>query len=406
MPDRFPTHDAEERLRAVRDAGGDGRSAARDAGAGAAAPRRRRGRACARAAAAAPHPRGLPALRERLAGVVGATGRAVDPEHELVVTNGAMHALGLCFRSLLEPGDEVVVPAPCFFFEGPIRAAGGVPVYVAGSAGDGWAWDAEAIERAVGPRTRVLLLCNPGNPTGAVPSADEVAAAAGVAVRHGLVVVTDEAYEASLWDAELASAFPLAERALLVRSLGKSLSLPHLRLGVVAGPRELVDRVAVALEWDVLRVGLAPQVAAVAVLDGPREWLDDVHAGLAADRAAASAEAERAGLRFVPPRGGPFLFVSDGRPGLADSLVAAGIPAVDGRHFQAPGWARVPFGGAASCRDCAGRGARTWARRDETARRPAAHARDHGGEQPRRGGPGAVHVRPALDAPRARPRAA
>ena len=193
------------------------------------------------------------------------------------------------------------------------------------------------------------------------PRADEVAAAAGVAERRGLVLVTDEAYEASLWDAELASAFPLAGRTLLVRSLGKSLSLPHLRVGAVAGPRELVDGVALALEWDVLRVGLAPQVAATAVLDGPRAWLHDVHAGLAADRSAASDEAERAGLRFVPPRGGPFLFVSDDRPDLADSLVAAGIPAVDGRHFQSPGWARVPFGGAASCRAALAEALARWA---------------------------------------------
>jgi aspartate/methionine/tyrosine aminotransferase len=296
-----------------------------------------------------------------LGAVVGAIGRAVDAERELLVTNGAMHALGLCFRSLLEPGDEVVVPAPCFFFDGPIRAAGGVPVYVPGSADDGWRWDAESIERAVGARTRALLLCNPGNPTGAVPSGDEVAAAVGVADRHGLLVVTDEAYEAALWDAELASAFPLAERALLVRSLGKSLSLPHLRLGLVAGPPDLVDGVAVALEWDVLRVGLPAQVAAIAVLDGPRGWLDEVQRGLAADRAVAGAEAERAGLRFVPPRGGPFLFVSDGRDDLAGALVAAGIPAVDGRHFQAPGWARVPFGGAASCRPALSDALTRWA---------------------------------------------
>ena len=350
MPGRFPTHDADDRLRAVRDAGGavvplHGTPApglpAHVAGAVAAA---------LRIASPAPHPRGIAELRERLADVVATTGRPVDPDRELVVTNGAMHALGLCFRALLEPGDEVVVPAPCFFFEGPIRAAGGVPVYVSGSADDGWAWHADAIENAVAPRTRVLLLCNPGNPTGAVPTRAEVEAAAEVAVRHDLVVLTDEAYEASLWDAALASAFPLAERALLVRSLGKSLSLPHLRLGLVAGPDDLVARVAEALEWDVLRVGLPPQAAAVAVLDGPRDWLDTVHGGLAADRAVAIVAAELAGLRFVPPPGGPFLFVSDGRPGLAGSLVAAGVPAVDGRHFQAPGWARVPFGGAASCR--------------------------------------------------------
>ena len=361
MPGRFPTHDAEERLRAVRDAGGavvplHGTPApglpAHVAGAVADA---------LRIASPAPHPRGIAELRERLADVVATTGRPVDPDRELVVTNGAMHALGLCFRALLEPGDEVVVPAPCFFFEGPIRAAGGVPVYVSGSADDGWAWHADAIENAVAPRTRVLLLCNPGNPTGAVPTRAEVEAVVEVAVRHDLVVITDEAYEASLWEGSLTSAFPFAERALLVRSLGKSLSLPHLRLGLVAGPDDLVARVAESLEWDVLRVGLAPQAAAVAALDGPRDWLDSVHAGLAADRTAGVAAAERVGLRFVPPSGGPFLFVSDSRPGLADSLVAAGIAAVDGRHFQAPGWARVPFGGAASCRDALDEALGRWA---------------------------------------------
>ncbi len=350
MADRFPTHDAEERLRAVREAGG-AVVPLHGTPAPALPPHVVEAVSEALAAAApAPHPRGLPELRERLAGVVAATGRAVDPEHELVVTNGAMHALGLCFRSLLEPGDEVVVPAPCFFFEGPIRSAGGVPVYVPAAAEDQWAWDAGAIERAVGPRTRALLLCNPGNPTGAVPSAEEVAAAADVAQRHELVLVTDEAYEAALWDVHLASAFPRTERALLVRSLGKSLSLPHLRLGAVAGPRALVDGVALALEWDVLRGGIAAQAAAVAVLDGPQDWLHDVRAAMAADRTAAIAEAERAGLHFVRPRGGPFLFVSDGAPGLAESLTRAGIPSVDGAHCQAPGWARVPFGGAASNR--------------------------------------------------------
>lgn len=350
---RFPTHEAEERLRARRDAGA---TVVPLHGTPAPALPAHVVEAVAAAlssASPAPHPRGLPELRGRLATAVAAgTGRAVDQGRELVVTNGAMHALGLCFRSLLGPGDEVVVPSPCFFFDGPIRSAGGVPVYVPSSAEQGWAWDADEVEAAVGSRARALLLCNPGNPTGRVPGADEVRAVVEAAVRHGLVVVTDEAYEAALWDAELASAFAHGERVLLVRSLGKSLSLPHLRIGLVAGPADLVDGVASALEWDVLRVGLAPQAAALAALDGPRGWLEDVHAQLAADHEAALA-AFRAEplLSLVPPRGGPFLFVSAGRPGLAGELLEAGIPAVDGAYFQAPDWARVPFGGAAAAAD-------------------------------------------------------
>jgi len=301
---------------------------------------------------AAPPPRGLVALREAVAGELErSTGRTVDPGAEILVTNGAMHALGICFRSLVEPGDEVVVPAPCFFFEGPIRAADATPVYVPTSAADGWRWDPEAVERAVGPRTRALLLCNPGNPTGHVPSPEEVDGAVEVAARHGLLVVTDEAYEAALWDgSSLASAFGRAGEVVLVRSLGKSLSLPQLRLGIVSGPATLIERCATTLEWDVLRVDLAAQTAALAVLQGPREWLDVVHAGLVADRAVALAAVDATpGLAAAIPSAAPFLFVhADSGAPVAASLTRVGLPVVDGVHFQAPGYARLPFAGAAA----------------------------------------------------------
>lgn len=303
----------------------------------------------------APPSRGLAELRVALAEELRrSTGRSVDPDEQILVTNGAMHALTLCFRSLVRAGDEVVVPAPCFFFDGPIRAAGATPVYVHGDPSDGWRWDPEALEAAFGPRTRALLLCNPGNPTGHVPGREEVAGAVGVAERHGVLVVTDEAYEAALWDgATLASAFGLTDDVVVVRSLGKSLSLPQLRLGIVSGPPALVTRCVEALEWDCLRVDLAAQTAALAVLEGPRGWLDDVHAGLAADRAAALAALEATpGLLAAVPSAAPFLFVhAASGEAVAGTLARAGIPVVDGVHFQAPGYARLPFGGAARARE-------------------------------------------------------
>lgn len=299
----------------------------------------------------APPSRGLLPLREALgAELERATGRAVDAGTELLVTNGAMHALGLCFRSLVRPGDEVLVPSPCFFFGGPIRAAGAVPVYVPCSPSDGWRWDPEALAAAVGPRTAALLLCNPGNPTGHVPSREEVSDAVGVAAEHGLLVVTDEAYEAALWDgAALTSACALADDVVLVRSLGKSLALPQLRLGIVSGPAARVADCARTLEWDCLRVDLVAQTAALAVLEGPRGWLDAVHDALVADRAVASAAVEATpGLSAPMPAATPFLFVrGDAGEPVADGLARAGLPVVDGLHFQAPGYARLPFAGAA-----------------------------------------------------------
>ncbi|MEI7760246.1 MAG: pyridoxal phosphate-dependent aminotransferase [Thermoleophilia bacterium] len=299
---------------------------------------------------AAPPPRGLVALREAYAPELErTTGRSVDPQRELLVTNGAMHALGICMRSLVGAGDEVIVPAPSFFFAEPIRSAGAEPVYVIGSESDGWRWDAEAVERAVGPRTRALLLCNPGNPTGSVPSQEEVAAVVAVASRHGLLVVTDEAYEAALWnDSALTSAFGLAEDVVVIRSLGKSLSLPQLRLGIVSGPADRIDACALTLEWECLRVNLAAQEAACAVLAGPRDWLEAVHRDLLSDRAVAlAAVAATSRLHALPPAAAPFLFVrSEGGGDVAAGLAAVGLPVVDGVRFHAPGYARLLFGGA------------------------------------------------------------
>jgi aspartate/methionine/tyrosine aminotransferase len=297
-----------------------------------------------------PPARGLAGLREALAVELrAALHRPVDPDSEILVTHGAMQALGVVFRAILEPGDQVLVPAPCFFFEAPIRYGGGTPVYVHREDGEN-GWDGDAIERSIGPRARAILLCNPGNPTGHVPSEQEVASVVALASRNGLLVVTDEAYEASVWEgARFNSVGAATDRALVVRSLGKSLSMPHLRLGLVAGPADLVERCAVAFEWDCIRVGVASQTAALAALAGPRDWLQEVRAGMNRGRAAALEVVEGIEeIRLNTPAGGPFLFLgaTDGRTTLADELLAVGLPVVDGAEFQAPGRARLPFGGA------------------------------------------------------------
>jgi len=262
------------------------------------------------------------------------------------------------------------VPAPTFFFGGPIRAAGGVPVYVRGTEADGWRWDAGAIEETIGARTKALLLCNPGNPTGYAPSREDVAAVVAVAERHGLLVVTDEAYEASLWDgAPFTSAFGLGDDVIVIRSLGKSLAMPQLRLGLLAGPAERVARCTRTLEWDCLRVNLASQEAARAALEGPRGWLEQIHAATAADRAVAiAAVAATPGLTAATPFAAPFLFVGSPREGLAgqreglaEQLEAVGLPVVDGAAFEGPGYARLPFGGAAEARLALSNALERWA---------------------------------------------
>jgi aspartate/methionine/tyrosine aminotransferase len=297
--------------------------------------------------AVTPPSRGHAALREAIARSLPG---AADPERELLVTNGAMHALNLCFRARLEPGAEVIVPTPCYFFRGLIERAGGVLVPVPSREEDGWRWDPEAIERAVTPKSRVLVLTNPNNPTGYLPTRAEIDELLALAARRGLTVITDEAYERCVHEGTLASAWG-APNVILVRSLGKSLAMPAWRLGFVAAEAPFIDACLRELEWDVIRVGHVAQQAATAALDGPQEWLDEATEQYRRDRDAAHAViADDAMLSAPLPAATPFLFLRlDGIS--VENLLAAGVPVVDGAAFGAPGYARLPFGGAADLAD-------------------------------------------------------
>ena len=287
--------------------------------------------------AVTPPSRGHAALREAIARSLPAP---ADPERELLVTNGAMQALGLAFRALLRPGDQVIVPTPCYFFAGPIERAGGVFVPVPSR-------DPEAIESAVTRRSRALVLTNPNNPDGHLPTRAEVDELLALAFRHGLTVITDEAYERCIHEGELASAWG-APNVILIRSLGKSLAMPAWRIGFVAAEPALIHACLRELEWDVIRVGHVVQRAATSALDGPQEWLDEVAERYRRDRDAAyAAMAEHPALSAELPPAGPFLWLELG--GLSpDEVLDQGLPVVDGAAFGAPGYARLPFGGFAA----------------------------------------------------------
>lgn len=289
-----------------------------------------------------PSSRGHPALREAIARSLRAP---ADPEREILVTNGAMHALSLTFRALLEPGDEVIVPIPCYFFQGLIERAGGVFVPTP-------SWDPEAIERAVTSRSKAFVLTNPNNPDGHLPTRAEVDDLLALALRHGLTVITDEAYERCIHEGELASAWG-GENVILIRSLGKSLAMPAWRLGFVAGEPALIDACLRELEWDVIRVSHIAQRAATAALEGPQpgDWLDELAAGYRRDRDAAHAAiADHPTLSAELPAATPFLWLKLGELTSAD-LLAAGVAVVDGAAFGSPGHVRLPFGGAAALQD-------------------------------------------------------
>ena len=291
--------------------------------------------------------RGALDLREAIAaGLTQAHGLVVDPESELLITHGAQHGMSVALRALLEPGDEVVVPSPTYFFDGMIRMAGANPHYVCSTLDDGWSLDLEGVAAAITDRTAAIVLCNPNNPTGNVPTAEEVQRVVALAELHGLHVLADESYERYVHDGldynPLQAAHGGRDRLVTVTSLSKNYAFSSWRVGYVHSSPVTINRIHAALEWDAINIGDVPQAAATAVLNGPRDWLDAEFASMQTRRDALHGSLAAADVPCVLPGAGVFAFAdlsALGRCGveLEDTLLAAGVIALSGSGFHGPG---------------------------------------------------------------------
>ena len=218
--------------------------------------------------------RGLPELSRVVAERVGAEiGQPVDPESDVLITNGSMQALNLVFRAILDPGDEVIIPAPCYFFGGCVEMAGGRPVHVPMDEAAGYAWDIDRIAGAVTPRTVAIVVNTPVNPTGVVLGEDTLRAIADLAERHDLLIVSDESYDTMVYDGRrhvsCASIGNAASRTALIRSFTKSYAMPAWRVGYIVGPPSVVDACTKAMEWEQLHGSHVAQAGAAAAMRNP-----------------------------------------------------------------------------------------------------------------------------------------
>ncbi|GAB4009470.1 pyridoxal phosphate-dependent aminotransferase [Nocardioides ultimimeridianus] len=195
-------------------------------------------------------------------------GIVLDPDSQVLVTTGCTEAIAAAMLGLVDPGDEVVVLDPSYdSYPAMIAFAGGVRRTVTLRAPD-FALDPAELRAAVTPRTKLLLINNPHNPTGRVLTRDELQAVADVAIEHDLLVVTDEVYEHLTFDGRrhipLATLPGMAERTLTLSSAGKSYSFTGWKVGWATGPADLVDATTGAKQWLTYTSG-APLQPAVAV---------------------------------------------------------------------------------------------------------------------------------------------
>jgi aspartate aminotransferase len=217
---------------------------------------------------------GLPALKEAIvAKTARDSGLSVTPA-QVLVTNGGKQAVYEAFATMLDPGDEVLLPTPYWTtYPEAIRLAGGVPVPVVADEQSGYLVSAAQLEAARTPRTKALLFCSPSNPTGAVYATEQVEEIGRWAVEAGLWVLTDEIYEHLTYGGITAPSMPvvvpeLADRCVVVNGVAKTYAMTGWRVGWVIGPADVVKAATNLQSHATSNVANVSQAAAVAALTG------------------------------------------------------------------------------------------------------------------------------------------
>ncbi len=166
--------------------------------------------------------------------------------NEIIVSTGAKQAIFNAIMSIVNPGDEAIIPSPCYVsYPDIVRIAGGIPVFVEGNPNNQLKATAVDIEKAITPKTKVLILCNPNNPTGAVFTKQELCEIAEVVLKHNLYVVIDEIYEKLIYGGKKFVSFPsvnpaLKKNTILINGASKSYAMTGWRIGFAAAPIEIV----------------------------------------------------------------------------------------------------------------------------------------------------------------------
>ena len=214
---------------------------------------------------------GMPELRQELSRYLKYTYNLdYDPDGELLITVGVSEALDLAMRATLNPGDEVIMPDPCYVSYDPcVILAGGTPIMVPANQENGFEISAADIEERITPQTKSILIGYPANPTGAVMTKDKLAQIAEVARRHRLLVISDEIYSKLVYGIEhtcFATLPGIKESTILLGGFSKTYAMTGWRIGYAAAPREIIASMTKIHQYTMMCVPTMAQVAAIEAL--------------------------------------------------------------------------------------------------------------------------------------------
>ncbi|MFL6140060.1 MAG: pyridoxal phosphate-dependent aminotransferase [Frankiaceae bacterium] len=308
---------------------------------------------------------GLPELREAIAAKLRRDSGYQVAASQVLVTNGGKQAVYEAFATLLDPGDEVLVPTPYWTtYPEAIRLAGGVPVEVFADETADYLVTVDQLDAARTERTKVLLFCSPCNPTGAVYPRDQVLAIGRWAEECGLWVVTDEIYEHLVYDGAEAASMPvlvpeLAERCLVLGGVAKTYAMTGWRVGWLVGPGDAVAAATNLQSHLTSNVSNVAQVAALAAVSGDLTAVEQMRAAF--DRRRQTIHrmlSEIRGIACPLPKGAFYAFPSvrellghplrDRRPQTSAELAEllldeVEVAVVPGEAFGAPGYFRLSY---------------------------------------------------------------
>ena len=306
-------------------------------------------------------PAGILELREAVAEKLKKENGIDYEPSQVVITDGAKQALFSLMLSVIDEGDEVIIPAPYWVtYPEQVKFAGGRPVFVETKEENNFSLTLQDIEPAVTPKTKMLILCTPNNPTGSVIDRDELERIGKFCAERGILIASDECYEKLTYDGfKHTSIASISEEiksvTVTINALSKAFSMTGWRVGYAAGPKEIIDAMVKINSQSISNVNSIAQKAAVAALRGPQDFLNEwLSAFDERRRYMVEKLNEIPGVKCLLPKGAFYAFPNVKEllkmAGLKDDfaladylLEKAKIAVVPGTAFGMPGYLRLSY---------------------------------------------------------------
>jgi aspartate/methionine/tyrosine aminotransferase len=268
------------------------------------------------------HPAGLPPLREAISGSLAADYGLAYGADEIIVTAGVQESIMLCMLGLVNPGDEVLITSPRFTtYDLAVHMCGGVPVPVPTYEEDDFALTPAAIAARITPRSKVLVLVTPNNPTGAVTPPDVIRQIADLVVRHNLILISDEIYAKLIYEGSehlSAATLPgLRERTITLNGFSKAYAMTGWRVGYLAAPEEFARQLVEPRHTLSINANTPAQYAALAAITGPQDAVEAMREEYAERRAYLMGALREMGLTYRHPGGAFYIYTNVSSSGLA-----------------------------------------------------------------------------------------